>query len=440
MSLPEPAARPMATSSAALLNFASQILVLGAGTATAVLVARLLGPAGKGVVSLVMLSAALPVTFGALGVPMYHGCVAGRGEFSRAELRANAVFYALTGSALIALIAVLVRWTGLLSVSAMQLGWVLAAVPAGLAMRNFAGIFQGEGRFGEYNALTLVMWLVILTGTVVLGLTVGGLKSVLAAWWLGYVVAAGLGWWMLRGGAFQRPSKVLLRASLEFGLAVWCVQLVGEANLRFDTYVAAFVGGAAGAGYYSVAVSITNLLFYLPAAIGTGTLPRMATETPEEAARLTGIGCRISLWSSAALAVFVAFAARPLIHFLFGPAFDPAVVPLLLLLPGIVVYALAHVTTSYFYGQAGRPMLNGLVALISLVVGLAASAILAPRYGLAGVATAVSIGRTVAMGVNLWLFTRLSRCPLIDALLPRPGDLAVLLAPLRRLWPEARPA
>lgn len=440
MSLRGPASRPMATSSAALLNFASQILVLGAGTATAVLVARLLGPAGKGVVSLVMLSAALAVTFGALGVPMYHGCVAGRGDFSRAALRTNAVVYALAGSVLIGLTAVVARSMGILSVSAMQLGWVLAAVPAGLAMRNFAGIFQGEGRFGEYNALTLVMWLVILAGTLGLGLTVGGLEAVLAAWWAGYVVAAGLGWWMLRGGALAPPNKALLRASLEFGLAVWCVQLVGEANLRFDTYVAAFVGGAEGAGYYSVAVSISNLLFYLPAAIGTGTLPRMATETAEEAARLTGVGCRISLWSSAALAVVVALLARPLIRFLFGPAFDPAVVPLLLLLPGIVVYALAHVTTSYFYGQAGRPMLNGLVALISLVVGLAASAILAPRYGLAGVATAVSIGRTVAMTVNLWLFTRLSRCPLSDALLPRPGDLAVMLAPLRRLWPEARPA
>jgi len=296
--------------------------------------------------------------------------------------------------------------------------------------------------------LSIAMWSVISVGTLVLGLTIGGVRTALAAWWLGQAIPAALGWWMLRApsGLGDRPRRrrlaidaALLRASLEFGLAVWFVQLIGEWNMRFDTYVAAFTGGAAGAGYYSVAVSVSNLLFHLPVALGVGILPRMATATAADAARLAGVGCRVSLWSSAALALVVAVLARPLVRLLFGSGFEPAVLPMLILLPGIVVYALAHVTTSYFYGQAGRPMLNGLVALISLVIGLAASVLLAPRYGLAGVAAAVSLGRTVAIAVNIWLFVRLSNCPLIDVLLPRPGDLTMVLAPVRRLWPDAKP-
>ncbi len=431
--------QPMPVSSAALLTFASQIAQLAAGTITAVLVARLLGPAGKGIVSLVTLTGGLAITFGGLGVPMYHGCVAGKGEFSRAALRINALVCAVLGSLVMALFGALVWSSGTLAVSAVPIVWVIATVPAGLLMKNLAGIFQGEGRFGEYNAVALVMWLVILVVTAALVFSIGGVHAALAAWWLGHVVASTLAWRWTRGGASSRPNVALLRTSLEFGLAVWCVQLIGEANWRFDNYVAAFFGGVEGVGYYSVAVSITNLLFHLPAAIGTGVLPRMATATGADAARLAGVGCRISLWSSAAFALVLALLARPLIRLLFGAAFEPAVVPLLWLLPGIVLYALAHVTTSYFYGQAGRPMLNGLVALISLVVGLVASVLLAPRYGLAGIAAAVSIGRSVAIAVNLWIFTRLSGCRLIDALLPRRSDLAIVLTPLRQLWPQARP-
>ncbi|MBI4516439.1 MAG: oligosaccharide flippase family protein [Deltaproteobacteria bacterium] len=432
--------KPMAIGHAALLTFAAQIAQLAAGTINGILVARLLGPAGKGVVALVMLSGSLAVTFGGLGVGMYYGCVAGRGQFSRAALRSNAILCAALGTFLMTGLGLSLWCAGVLPVTGAELAWVLAPVPFGLVMRNFAGIFQGEGRFGQYNAVLTAMWLVIPLATLSLGLTMGGVSAALAAWCLGHVVAALLASWLLRGAGVASMDLRLLRSALAFGVAVWSVQLVGETNLRFDNYVAALVGGAEGAGYYSVAVSITNLLFHLPAAIGTGALPHLAMASGEEAARLTGMGCRISLWTSAGFALIAALLARPMIRLLFGAEFEPAVVPLLWLLPGVVAYALAHVTTSYFYGQAGRPMLNGLVALISLVLGLAACAVLAPRFGLAGVAAGVSSGRIIAIAVNLWLFTRLSRCSLAEVLLPRASDLALVLAPLRRLWLEEKSA
>jgi O-antigen/teichoic acid export membrane protein len=439
MSAPLAPSPPMPVSSAALLTLASQIVQLAAALATAVLVARLLGPAGKGVVSLVVLSGALAVTFGGLGVPIYHGCVAGRGEFSRGALRANALVCATPGSVVVGAAGILSWCAGVAPISGSQLAWLLAVVPVGIVLKNVAGIFHGEGRFREYNILPAIMWMTTVGATAAFVLAFGGVGAALAAWWLGHAVAGTLGWWLSRD---ERPAwnPQLLRASLRFGVLVWFVQLIGEGNLRFDTYVAALVEGAEGAGFYSVAVSITNLLFYVPAAIGTGALPRLASSSVDEAARLAGAGCRISLWSSALLAVAVAVCARPVIHALFGPAFEPAVVPLLLLLPGVVIYAMAHVTTSYFYGQLGRPMLNGLVALVSLLVGIVLSTLLARSYGLAGVAGGVTIGRVVAMGVNLWLFTRLSRCSLADLLLPRPGDAALLLTPFRRLWPETKAA
>ncbi|HVN87112.1 MAG TPA: lipid II flippase MurJ [Candidatus Binatia bacterium] len=441
-------AAPMRTGSATLLTLASQIVQLGAGTITAVLVARLFGPSGKGVVSLVMLSTSLGITFGGLGVSMYNGCVAGRGDHTRGALRANSLTCAVLGTAGVTVVVLSLWLGGALSASAGQILWTLAVIPMGLLWRNLAGIFQGQGRFVEFNVLPLVLWAVASVTTAVLGLTLGGVNTALAAWWLAHAATATAAWMMTRDPRRMIGSQrtiplidlALLRTALEFGLAVWCVQLIGESNLRFDTYVAALAGGAAGAGYYSVAASIAALLFHVPVAIGVGVLPRLATATREEAARLAGAGCRISLWSSAALSLVVALLARPLVHLLFGSGFDPAVAPLVTLLPGMAAYALAHVTTSYFYAQLGRPMLNGVVALVSLVIGLVASAVLAPPFGLVGVAAAVSLGRVVAIIVNVWLFTRLSGCPLIDVLLPRPSDLSLMLQPLQRLWPNAKPA
>ena len=69
------------------------------------------------------------------------------------------------------------------------------------------------------------------------------------------------------------------------------------------------------------------------------------------------------------------------------PAFGPAMVPLLVLLPGVVALSGANVVGSYLRG-IGRPGMPSLVSLVALAVNIVANLVLIPRFGIVGAAAA----------------------------------------------------
>ena len=79
-----------------------------------------------------------------------------------------------------------------------------------------------------------------------------------------------------------------------------------------------------------------------------------------------------------------------------------------------------------------RPELRSLSMVVALVVSTGALVLLAPAAGAVGAAWATLIGNVIAGGLNLVHCRRLYGLNPVDFLVPRRGDLAVLLRPLRR--------
>jgi len=115
-------------------------------------------------------------------------------------------------------------------------------------------------------------------------------------------------------------------------------------------------------------------------------------------------------------------AGRFVVPALYGKAFIGAVLPLSILLPGVAFYGMAHITSAYFNGHIGKPIINTGLAAISLIINIVLNIILIPKIGVNGAALSSTIAYILAMGVCIYMFIRLSGTPVKDMLIVRKDD------------------
>jgi O-antigen/teichoic acid export membrane protein len=106
------------------------------------------------------------------------------------------------------------------------------------------------------------------------------------------------------------------------------------------------------------------------------------------------------------------------------------------MVPGVAAYSIAHITTSYFNGQVQRPLINTLVAGISLVLNACLGILLTPHWGLAGAVGAATVAYLVAIAVDLVIFVQFARCPFSEVLIPKASDLRAYATLLSSVWPQ----
>jgi O-antigen/teichoic acid export membrane protein len=186
----------------------------------------------------------------------------------------------------------------------------------------------------------------------------------------------------------------------------WASQLTGILNFRIALLLTESFLGLAAVGLYSVAITIAEVLFYFPNALAVVTVSRYAAAGRQEARSLLARSAGWVLAVSAACAAGLAVLGGPVIEWIFGPSYAPSAAVMLILLPGVVAYTPVAVTTWYFNAHLQRPIVNLLVAGFSVLINAVLTPILAPAYGLRGVAWSTSVAYLSASVLNLVLVRR----------------------------------
>src|SRR5205085_8646057 len=97
------------------------------------------------------------------------------------------------------------------------------------------------------------------------------------------------------------------------------------------------------------------VVWYVPRTVALVLLPHLAGVSREQAERDTAIVCRNTLLLSLAAALGIALVSPLIIRAFFTDAFLPALLPLWLLLPGIVIASWSRPMATYQLGS-GRPL------------------------------------------------------------------------------------
>ncbi len=412
---------------------------LVAGFGASVALARLLGPANRGLLGLMISVSSLALVFTTFGVPLAVVYFASRRDADHGSLLGNSLLQAAVLSAVLIPAAALLHRPIADAFGGGHGGrtWVLVAALVPVTFLDWAthGQLQGMLMFRRYGLLLVLSRVVYAVGILalvgVLGIGVaGGLLATGAGSVL--MIFGSLGPVLARG----RPSLdlALCRRTLQYGVRVQVGSIFQLANGRLDVIIMQFFRPLSQVGYYVVAQTIAELVINLANAFQSSVLPLIAHYEGDSRAEATSIDSIRHHGILAALAVLGNAAFGPLvIFFAFGSSFGPAIAPMLILLPGIWFLGMGIVIQGDLAGR-GRPGLSsglaGLAAAVTVVLDLA----LIPPLGVFGGALA-SVGAYITFGVaSLIALHRVTGIPLRRLAVPTRADFAAYGALLRRAY------
>jgi O-antigen/teichoic acid export membrane protein len=405
--------------------------------AAVLMLARGLGPTGRGTIAFITVTALVAARFAGLGIGEATAVFVARRPEARGALLANVVVFMLAGGAVAAAVAcgalVALGDSGPAGLGAPELA-VLACATLVSALGEGGYFFLlGAQRLRQVALITATAsWiypLLLLAVWSTAGLTV--LRAAVA-WTVAESIRALA--YLGRSARGLGPARVdvgLLAESVRFGIRAWVGSLARFLNFRTDQILMGFLATEAALGVYAVAVNASEVLLYLPAATATALLPVAARTEAGLRAEQALRAFRSAAVVTVAAGLVAALAGPFLLPLLFGEPFEASVTPFLWLLPGALGFT-AIVVFSNALVAASSPLLSSTGALVSLVVGIGLDLLLIPRFGATGAAAAASAAFLAGGCAALVAFRRRSPFAWRLLLQPRRSDLSVFRA---LVWP-----
>lgn len=425
------------------LNLLGEAASLALGFVGSILLARLLGPSDRGLLALMLSVVTFTYALVSIGLPVsveYHARRAASGALAGVTLAYGAVLAAVLVPAF---------WLArgpLADVFARGGGgdtWVLAGalVPLMFLQWTSANQLSGDLRFGAYNALFTVSRAAYLLSVVLL-LTVAGLgvsAGLLATIAGSLVMLAGALPILLRGSRL-RLDRQLFGRLVRYGARLQAGSLFQLLGTRIDLVILQAFKPLSQVGYYVVAQVVAELVTRLTSAFQSSVLPLVASEErSDRQARTTAVALRHHGLLAAASIAAIALLGPVLIVVGFGDEFRPAVVPLLLLLPGLWFLGTGIVVGADLGGR-GRPGTASLLSAVTVVVTVVLDLVLIPPYGVRGAALASSLAYATFGIVSVLVLSRLIAVPVRELVVPTRHDLSRYPTAARALLRRRRPA
>lgn len=372
----------------------------------AIVVARLLGPSGKGLFTYAgtILSLVLTATVGHYKAVLWQ---CGKLQHSPA-----AVIRVMTRIAAVVSIPVAVAlvFVGLLVPSQVVLVAVAAAVPFAVYAQAALGVFLFEGNVRAINLQQMFPTVLTTLAYVPLLLFVNRSIAVpLAALAAGHIASAGYTAWALRqyrGDHKATNAGVLTATQIGFGGQACLSSLAAFLNFRIDVFLVMFMLGSGPLGVYSIGIGLGEFLWQLSNAMINPSLKYIGGADRQTAVEATAKCVRHSLLLVLTAAVFLGVLAPTLIPMIYGSSFAYGATVTRALLPGIVSYSMMPALSAFFSQQMGRPSLPLYFSIASTIICGVATALTLPHFGIIAGAVATSVSYTVAFAAATVYFVR----------------------------------
>jgi len=401
-----------------------------------ILLARILGPADRGLFALL---SAMPemiggITSGGLNTALSYQSARQR---PMGALLALVLVYGCLFSALATLVGVsLLRSVGQeldLARELGQLAWLLLlVVPLFVLKSALFNLHNADGRVGAFNSLRLIESLTPLALFLALFWLWDelALEAAVISWIAGLSLAVIIGLCLLARfhDLHLRWSPESRRAMLSIGGKSHPDILFQQLLMRADYLLIGLMLDSTALGYYAMASAAAELLIIVPEAVTTPLMKRLLQQG-DGIDDLTPLALRLTGTAMLGACLSMGLLGEWLIVLLFGEAYRPAYPALLALLPGIFSLCYASILHLDLVGK-GRPGTLSWMAGIAAALNLLLNAVLIPTLGILGAAIASSVAYSVLTLSMLVLYHRLSGVPFGRTLLILPSDFGLLASPL----------
>jgi len=415
------------------------------------LYARLLGPAGRGQISLCLMVIAFGVLVGGLGGDYALTFWTAESREKSSEWLPAIGLTAILGSLLASCLWFLAYWKwspsflkGMTSRIAVV---ALVGIPLSILFTNLMAILTGLERFRLRSGLALSNQVAGLLGVALLVFFLGAKPEIaLMGYLLGLLicalVTAALLRDFLRNAWNVRVSARRVYSALSLGVRGQLGNLATFFNYRLDVFIVNYFFDTTQVGLYAVGVLVAEGLWQIPHATALALFPRTARTLNQGATQFTCLVIRQVLLVACVSGAALALLSPWVIPLVFGARFAPSVPVIWWILPGTIALSVSKVICADLAGR-GRPEFSSICAFLSLAVTVSLDLLLIPRMGINGAALASTAAYTVQTVLLAIFLKRQLQVPWKSLLVPSFGEFAFYQqAWLRfkaRLWPDSAP-
>lgn len=427
-----PAPEPGELAATASKTMVVQVATYGLVFAASILVARGLGPVGRG-------EYYLPITAAAVAVVLVHLGLEGANTFFVSQRRYT-LRQVAAASTLLAPISGLIGAAGLIVLYALTRDSLLqgvsweafivapALLPIQVHMLWAINVFTLGGRVVKAQIAqfvgALLQFLLLVPLVLTDRLTV---VSALAT----YAVFIAVPWFLLvvgsRSFAPLRPAAdwALVRQLVGFGLKLQVGQVFFYLLFRADILLINLILGTREVGIYSLTVILGEAVMLLTLPLVLATLPLQASMTIADAGALSFKAARFNGILAAALSALLAATLWLGIPLAYGDDFADAYPALMALLPGIIALSMARPLGNWLVRQ-DRPWVLTAFGTVAFAINIVLNVVLLPVVGIIGASIASSIAYIVLAGSMIVWGLKSARLSAREALVPSRADYASL--------------
>ena len=421
------------------LSFGASIAVQAMNVMTGVLLARTLGPEGRGALAAVLLWPTMLAMVLGLGVSdavTFH--IAREGVAAGAVLGSGLALAVVQAAACCAIGAAIIPLVlSHYDAATVRAAYVfLAFIPANLITLTLMSALNGLQRFTEFQALRVAI--IAMTCLSLIGLRVIDNLTVLNAA-LVYVgataIAGAIAGACLARGPMSRPSvsPAVARSLVGYGVKSQTGNVTGLMNERLDQLVISAFLAPARLGLYVAAVAISSLIHIVGSSVALAAFPVVA-KLRDAGARRQAVRrfVQLALICSVAVAIPLMLAVPVLIDVFFKDQYSGAAgVSRVLILAAVVLSTNRAIAACL--RAVDRPLDTGIAEVLALAVTVMGLAALLPAMGIMGAALVSLLAYCVS---TAWMVRQAGRALDVSPLRLLVPDRSECTELLRRLAPH----
>jgi O-antigen/teichoic acid export membrane protein len=413
-----------------LITFITRVLMLIFGIGASIIIARILGPGGKGIYSLAILLPTLLIAFTNFGIGPASVFFIGKRKYPLKEVFGNNIIYTISISIfaiLIGLIVIFFFSNKLFpGVPIEYLLLALGLIPCLLFLGFVGHILLGLQKFKKYNFISFlqVFLFFILVAIFLLGFHLG-IKAAIIAGILSFFITCLILFFKVKKetkGISLKPSRDYFKNTFLYGIKAHLGGVFSFLHYRIDIFLINIFINPLAVGFYSIAVGLSEQIWLISQSAATVLFPKVSSETDKKKLKeFTPLVFRNILLITIAIATLLFILSHWIIVLFFSEAFFDSILPFQILLIGTVAVSGWRILVNDLASR-GKPMLNTYIIGISLFLNIILNILWIPKFGIIGAAWATAISYTVALLITIVIYSKISDNKIRDIIFIKKSD------------------
>lgn len=421
-------------------TFGTTIFIQACTVVQGIIVARSLGPTGRGQLAAIILWPTVISMVGLVGCNRVVTRQIGRGYDIGSTIRS-----ALNLTLIFSLLGVSVGFFAisyLIPEGFLPVVWLaqmyLVFVPLNQITKVLEAVDQGRGDFKRFNLLRAIINPIIIVGLISLAF-LGSitLQGVVLAYTIAYLIICVTRVFLVRKHLSYFPTWKTSISMLREGIPFGVVSVVNELYIRVDIILVLWLLEPRDLGFYSVAMSASMVLNSISQSAGMVAFAKSAQVVDLDRFKDIAKAFRVCTWLKILGGITLATLFPILIPLVYGKAFSPAITIATILVFSNILYGLGNLLDECLqgYGHPKKSVVGRLLSMLTLsILGLP----LVHSVGLTGLAWSYLAAKAVYLIWNLLCLVRVVKQANFGELIrPQISDLYFLARKFKALFRKA---